>query len=243
MPSRKKNKGRGRKARKKASGGAIDELIRDNRSLQQEECCQHGLASIEEGHPCHRFSEWFQAMFAFDEDGHLTMPVLQTLRVAHEQHPDALNDGRNRNLMRTYFLANGTGFIQDSDDNPFAMTWATGLAFAVMILEEFDPTKSAALGSIAPTSKKCMEARDVIEGCERSLIRFFKKRIPCSCLDGKYADVRMLPKTSICRHCSERKEKCTMMLCTGCETVQYCSQGCQAKDWPRHKDACSKRFE
>ena len=56
----------------------------------------------------------------------------------------------------------------------------------------------------------------------------------------KYAQAKTRPKTGVCHTCKERKERSSMFFCTGCHGQQYCSEECQLKDWPIHKDMCRK---
>jgi hypothetical protein len=78
---------------------------------------------------------------------------------------------------------------------------------------------------------------------EHTLISFFKKRISCACLDGKYKQVKSIPKLGICYNVNcplpDRKvvrsfTKC----CSRCRRVNYCSRDCQVDNWQWHKMYC-----
>eukprot|EP00984_Skeletonema_dohrnii_P017039 scaffold7676_cov100-Skeletonema_dohrnii-CCMP3373.AAC.5 len=70
---------------------------------------------------------------------------------------------------------------------------------------------------------------------QRTLVRFFKKRIPCYCLKKKYKEVKSVTKMSICMNsdCSHnaatvgarfgaRVERSKTLRCTRCEQAFYC---------------------
>ena len=78
---------------------------------------------------------------------------------------------------------------------------------------------------------------------EHTLVRYIQKHIPCSCLDAKYEEVRGVKKIGLCSnpqckipdHVAERS---TMLCCTRCRRVNYCSAECQEVNWPWHKEFC-----
>jgi len=83
-----------------------------------------------------------------------------------------------------------------------------------------------------------MTYRDLFQGCERSVVRFFCRRITCSCLDEKVVAVHPQPKTGLCDHCDSRIKQKDLWKCTGCNAFQYCSKKCQKASWPSHKEIC-----
>jgi len=90
--------------------------------------------------------------------------------------------------------------------------------------------------------KETMKVNDILSGCKRTAIRFFSKRISCSCLDDLYSEAKeTLNKMGACRHCNQMKEHSALMECSRCEGAQYCSKECQVVDWPRHKEYCDVR--
>ena len=82
----------------------------------------------------------------------------------------------------------------------------------------------------------------------RTLVKFFWKRIPCSCLDEKYEEVKGFPKMGFCYnlHCSipnSMSERSKTMCCSRCRNVTYCSRECQVADWASHKLQCDRDAE
>ena len=79
---------------------------------------------------------------------------------------------------------------------------------------------------------------------DHTLVRFFQKRIPCTCLDTKYEEVKSITKMSICHNPScnlphRRAARSDMFYCAQCKQANYCSRECQKSDWKRHKCWCN----
>ena len=93
----------------------------------------------------------------------------------------------------------------------------------------FDPTKSA----------------ELICADEHTLVKYLRKSIPCNCLDEKYKQVKSITKMGLCAnpHCclpDRRAERKTMLYCTRCRSVNYCSPECQKANWSEHKKSCKE---
>jgi len=78
---------------------------------------------------------------------------------------------------------------------------------------------------------------------EHTLVKFFRARIPCSCLDAKYEEVKHITKIGICfnpqcSHPDWEVERSKTMYCSRCRCVTYCSRECQKAGWKLHKDDC-----
>eukprot|EP00977_Amphora_coffeiformis_P004018 scaffold801_cov170-Amphora_coffeaeformis.AAC.10 len=69
----------------------------------------------------------------------------------------------------------------------------------------------------------------------RNLKRFFRKRIPCPCLDKKCKKQKH-EKKACCSFgpCSERKALERLHICSGCMDALYCCAECQRNDWKSH---------
>ena len=88
----------------------------------------------------------------------------------------------------------------------------------------------------------CARVDDLVYADARRIVSYLKKRIPCSCLDAKYKEVKSMPKTGVCRNCDEsepRVEPSSLMSCGSCRKEHYCSKACQKADWKRHKEECN----
>ena len=81
---------------------------------------------------------------------------------------------------------------------------------------------------------------------EHTLCSYFRNRIPCSCLDEKYKEVKSLVKLDLCWNAKCKKpnrfaiDRETMLTCSRCRQAIYCSSKCQEIDWRvKHKKDCT----
>lgn len=77
-----------------------------------------------------------------------------------------------------------------------------------------------------------------------TLVSYLRRRIPCSCLDKKYKEVKSIPKIGLC--CSSEcplpggmTTRSLTMCCSRCRAANYCSRECQVAAWKEHKDECT----
>ena len=77
---------------------------------------------------------------------------------------------------------------------------------------------------------------------EKILIKEVNKVIPCACLDDLGRRAKAMNRDLCCAKClkSESEKGSTLMKCSRCRTVKYCSRDCQVADWKVHKRACSR---
>mmetsp|Transcript_8640 Transcript_8640/g.12390 ORF Transcript_8640/g.12390 Transcript_8640/m.12390 type:complete len:146 (+) Transcript_8640:1871-2308(+) len=73
-----------------------------------------------------------------------------------------------------------------------------------------------------------------------TLVGFQRKRIPCSCVDEKYKEVKSIPKIGLC--CNPgcplpggMTERSLTMCCSRCREANYCSRECQVAAWQDHR--------
>jgi len=82
-----------------------------------------------------------------------------------------------------------------------------------------------------------------IEGDTHTLVKLFRKRIPCVCLNKKYDEVKTITKMGVCFNlqCNNNSglvERSKTMYCSRCRCVAYCSRECQKAHWPMHREDC-----
>ena len=85
---------------------------------------------------------------------------------------------------------------------------------------------------------------------KHSLVKFFRHRLPCSCLDKKYNESKSIMKVGFCyaRGCrfhfafGGMKRSCTKY-CSRCHCATYCSRKCQELDWAINKPLCDEYAE
>mmetsp|Transcript_36948 Transcript_36948/g.66458 ORF Transcript_36948/g.66458 Transcript_36948/m.66458 type:complete len:257 (-) Transcript_36948:74-844(-) len=250
MPSRKRNKGKARKAKASEIPTKDDDQQqgqqerrgqeRQEKNQQLLHClinslslegaenkCDHGSPPPPIGDICCRFLRAFENNLnvAFDDS-----------RDAQEACVKALYtvlDGQE--VCHTYrmkiadsLVTLGTDYLLKGQVRYTNM--ATSVAIAVIGMD-YDDLKRADTHAML---------RDLVQGGERETTRFFSKRIDCSCLKEKYKQVKHQPKLGMCSHCEQTKERRKFLVCTGCRNCQYCSKECQQADWPKHKDICPK---
>ena len=100
-----------------------------------------------------------------------------------------------------------------------------------------------------------LHANKIFELCrsdDHTLTSFYRRRIPCSCLDEIYKEVKSMKKKGFCWnvHCkhfhffqdgaaSEWKlDRSSLLSCSRCRNACYCSVECQKVHWPEHKRVC-----
>ena len=76
-----------------------------------------------------------------------------------------------------------------------------------------------------------------------TLVKFFRHRIPCSCLDEQYDKVKSITKMAFCwnpkcKIAGRKVERSKTKYCSRCRGATYCSRECQETDWSRHKSHC-----
>jgi len=88
-----------------------------------------------------------------------------------------------------------------------------------------------------------LKIRELYAADEHTLVSFFKKRIPCSCLKKIYKQVKSIPKIGLCCNpgcplpCGKTERSATKC-CSRCRAANYCSRECQVAVWQWHKDEC-----
>jgi len=222
MPSRKRNQGRARKA--KAAGGAPSKREPQRQASE----CRHGC-SLPPDHVGNAFVEtcYDESDKAFAYGANKWDDIRDGMKLALEKYPLNKND---MDQAKSRFVEDGVNTILRGGFNPFKVGL---IADAILFIESYT--------WIVPP-KETMKISDILNGCKRTAIRFFSKRIPCSCLDDLYAEAReTLTKMGACFHCDQIKEHSALMDCSRCKGVQYCSKECQLADWPIHKENCDAR--
>ena len=124
-------------------------------------------------------------------------------------------DLSNKQCINPFCLAEGTKFILDEKSDDARL-----------------PALLALITKSAHTDGKdvlldCQKMLELFDGDEHTLFQFFRKRIPCSCLDEKYKQVKSIPKMGICYndncplpdHMAIRSK---MLRCTQCSNINYC---------------------
>ena len=256
MPSRKKAKGKARKAAKEAKAKeeesqAVVEVAADQRQKESLETqmqqlaidnvtsqqCRHGCPSLstDEKKICLEFIDAFIAAFNSQEDvgGSFTTATQATAIEYADVYSSKLD------TVVSMFLASGTQRILDGDNRQ-----AQQYAALACYYEEYMAVTVLKTKAIVNTIK----VTELLRADDHTLVSFYRKRIPCSCLDEKYKEVKSVTKMGLCFNpsCSlpDRKvERSKMLSCTRCRHTNYCSVECQRANWNRHREVCGMAAE
>jgi len=160
------------------------------------------------------------------------------------KHPEVFDNCYNNvhtKWIKSHFVSEGTKCLLREDIEAArcyaSLTWWFDSLFGLFKVQggnvDFDLSPSM-------KSMKCVELG---YADEHTLCSFFRKRIPCSCLKKMYKEVKSVTKlrlSSFCSNkgCKQHLEKKTMMCCSLCRQVTYCSRKCQKAHWTAHKINC-----
>ena len=257
MPSRKRNKGKERKAKKveleveriesvravirsKWQGYVRGEHMINGQSIE----CNHGLDltipdDMNPG-PVINFLDTFYINGAI-------LGIIDNLKESFQARREVWDNERYRQMAINIFIAIGTNFLLQKDVTGDASNIANtsnehkAVACAIVYLENYDGLSD--FDSIIYTRGAATKMRDFNHNKGASSIRddlkFYRKRTNCSCLKDMHLEARKtLPKLGICFHCRNVKERALLMVCSRCRFSQYCSRECQIANWSRHKCDC-----
>ena len=150
---------------------------------------------------------------------------------------DKWNDSYKLEMAMSFFLSAGTQLCLEGDyfNARFCATSARFIEQYIAV--ELKQTQAL------PHWIKMEET--YLHADEHSLVKFFRHRIPCSCLDEKYEEVKQITKMGTCynRQCSipgREVERSKTKYCSRCRCATYCSRECQEVDWSRHKPHCDR---
>jgi len=250
-------KGQARKAKAKAAAAKNNDnaqnqacrFIMDDGILSTYpiETCSHGTQTNDEvPHVCIDFVNTFFECFisTIPKLSHtkagMMDAVATTLVTTYNKFPEALNNENNRQYIKKNIICNGTGYLLGENPGPSNMSLAC--AVALMLIDSYDPTSPVSAGTFDERdAKQVLTNGDIMNGCQRSLVKFFVKRTPCNCLDDLYTQVKSTTsKMAACPCCKQTKERKSMFICAGCERMQYCSKTCQLEHLSIHKDICKR---
>ena len=153
-------------------------------------------------------------------------------------HSQVWENEDNRKMAINILLGIGTNLLLYSNSIGDINCMRAFLpADAISSLENYDGTLDM-LGAML-TRGVGTKRRDLGEGNTRDLLKFYSKRLSCSCLKNMYSEARKnMPKMGKCSFCDGVKERRLLSVCSRCRINQYCSRECQVSDWPVHKRGC-----
>ena len=247
MPSsRKRNKGKERKA-KKAAEKEETKNVAIYHSWQKWACgdmgqnqvtiqCNHGFVTTipDVSHPVSRF---INSSYASDGG-----------RVTVHKHPEVWNDSSYRALASKILTSIGVNCILHGVNCPNSKQNVSHMALvkAIMMLENFTgDIDSTILRRTFATKLRHIESdvnivsRYAIGLGQRDLLKFYRKRMNCSCLKRLHLVARkMYPKLGECYNCKVEMNRTMLMVCSRCMVTKYCSRECQVAASPQHRNLC-----
>ena len=193
-------------------------------------------------------------MDAFDAEGD-SMPtdapddvgIFIKLFMKHPEVSEESFDNVHTQWIKSHYISEGTKSLLQGDID------ATR-CYAVLsyLFEKSCDMFGGTEGSIADidftVGSAPMRCIELSKADEHTLCSFFRKRIPCSCLKKMYKEVKSVTKLRLSRSCfnlgcKRQLTKETMMCCSLCRQVSYCSRKCQKADWTAHKLNCGMMSE
>jgi hypothetical protein len=196
--------------------------------------CSHGFkpSSRSQHVLCYEFVKTYgtehDTAVTRNEDG-FKMGITATV----QKHPEAWHNQASIETIICYCLSKGTQHVCEGDHNGARL-----YAALARYLEEVIAVENNIQNDIYWTK--------VFELCgadEHTLVKYFRRRIPCSCLDEKYEEVKNVTKLGLCYNpqcpLPDRKtDRSKLMHCTRCRQANYCSIECQRAAWSYHKAFC-----
>ena len=251
---RKRNQGKARRAAKAKAREDADKRKENNQtanSLEQslsaqtrhlqigddEEKCTHGLSGLLISTDISQFMTALYSSFKEvlrGDDRLISNCLIRARKATMNEFAAVWNDLAKMEIAMSCLLSMGTQAMLDGnygDVRDFATFTRYFEQYIAVVLK-----KTQAL----PNWPKI---GDTYEADLHTLVKFYRHRIPCSCLDEKYEEVKHITKMGFCynRRCSapgRRVERSKAKYCSRCRCATYCSRECQVAHWSRHKFEC-----
>jgi hypothetical protein len=247
---RKRNQGKARRAAK-AKAKAKEEAERRESNNQvitdgplqigESEKCSHGLSYDSSNDFCFQSLRAFNSSFDVVRSGDRSLSdcLLHAENATMDQFADFWSDSTKMERAILILLYTGTAALIKGEDDV-----ARDAATFVRFFEQYIAVELKQSQAIIDWPKIC----DVYQADLHTLVSYFRHRIPCSCLDEKYEEVKHITKLGVCYNsqCSipdKRVERSKTKYCSRCRSATYCSRECQVAAWSRHKPYCDKFAE
>ena len=253
--NRKKNKGKERKAKKeadrvKAEKAKVHALWLGLASGHKKYCgrtitCDHGCAPcLSQDHPVSNFMDEFITYWnsGCESTTEMIVPTIKS-------HSEVWNNERYREMvvkimtrMGTNMLISarivGTNMLLKDHECIFG---ALHLARAISVFENHDcKFRVHTTLNSSEVATKMRDFRSNVSSYMRDALKFFSKRITCSCLNAIHQNARKtITKTGLCCGCDKEFKRVALSVCSRCMITQYCSRECQVADWHDHERDCN----
>ena len=249
---RKRNKGKARRAAKAKAREEAGEMENNDpaansseqslsalmRQLQiDEQKCRHGLFDPSISTDITQFVNAFHLSFRevlLCGDRTFATCLVEAKRATWDEFAALWNDSTKMEMARSFYLCMGTQAILDNIYNVARESAAIARYFEQFIAVNLKQSQALVTWP---------KIGQTYYGDDHTLVKFFRHRILCSCLDKKYEDVKHIPKMGHCYNpqCSipgRKVERSKTKYCSRCRCATYCCRKCQEAHWTEHKPAC-----
>ena len=234
--SRKRNKGKDRKAKKEAKKEDDERLrVRDLWQRWTFNTCDHGCTlKVPDYHPVLRFMD---LLFSNIWDN---MDLFSNMRGTLQKCTEVWSNDVHRKLALDILTNIGTNKIL-IDDSAVTRN-ALYIANAIIILEQYYVGEDISSIINNPSiAKKMRDLHPVGTGKRRDGLKFYRKRTSCKCLKKIHLEARKTTyKTDTCITCGTEKRRELVAVCSRCMVNPYCSRKCQVANWPMHRIECNR---
>ena len=201
------------------------------------QCKQHGCVIPGANHPVISFMDDFTAHY-------ITSPtIVEMVTASFKSHAEVWKEDVYKKMALNILTSMGTNMSlreQNSSVQAPNHEGASCLAKFIVILEHYDGTGDS--DNAAYVQCKIRDLNSGVSSCLRDTVKFYSKRLSCSCLKNMHSFARKnLPKKGFCWHCDKEKSRALLHVCSKCMITQYCSRECQVADAYMHIHAVSSR--
>ena len=249
MVSRKKSKGKDRKAKKiEVERAMVHErwwlyIAREKKmgmtvaftpSKESVLCNLESVVPNDLDHPVSRFMDEFMTLDNLS---------LENLEYACQSNPGkiVLNNESYKEIVTQIMIRIGINmlFLDDKTETCAALI----MAKSICVLENYTGLVDS-YDTIVRSREVATKIRDLhirSSSGRRDGLKFFSKRVSGVYLKKKHQEARRTqPKMGLCYGCTKEMNRLVLSVCSRCMITQYCSKECQVANWPRHKVECDE---
>jgi len=202
--------------------------------------CKHGLDLLSNAdNTCFQFVHAFEDAYFYEakaSGANISVCLIAAEDATIDKFADVWDDSAKMEIAISFLLCTGTQYflVGNYGCARYHATYARYLEQRIAV--GLDQTQAI---------MNWPKLFEIYKSDVHTLVKFFRKRIPCSCLDEKYEEVKSITKIGVCYNIKcpipyGEVERSKTMYCSRCRCVTYCSHGCQKAHWAQHKPVCVK---